>query len=161
MKRFLGLISLVLVFVGLLISFLEVKGWLPNPRLELANKIMNLGENILPLNTPHADELILSFLSAEYPKLNKNNLNTTLRDIEGIVIENLILDGHDVLGSVRLQHEDGVRVKVICGFQDLKAWASDRQFVKWIGWSLAFIGAIIGLLRFLIREKARDTNWNC
>ncbi len=153
MKKILKIIPIILIFIGLTISFLEIKGWLPNPRLELANRIMNLGENILPFNTPYVDELILSFLPAKYPKLNKNKLNSALRDCEGIAIENIIIDGHDVLGSVRIQHKDGIKAEVICGFQDLKDWASNRQYVKWIGWGLALIGAMLSLLNFLITEK--------
>lgn len=153
MKKIFEIISIIFIFLGVTISFLVTKEWLPNPRAELANKIMNLGENILPFDTPHVDELILSFLSAKYPKLNKNNLNNSfLRDCEGIVIENMILDGHDVSGSVRLQHKDGKKQKVICGFQDLKDWASNRQYVKWIGWGFTLIGAILNLSIFLTKE---------
>lgn len=152
MKKSFEIISIIFIFLGVTISFLETKKWLPNPRAELANKIMNLGENILPLDTPHVDELILSFRSAKYPKLNKNNLNSFLRDCEGIVIENIIIDGHDVLGSVRVQHKDGIKAGVICGFQDLKYWASNRQYVKWIGWGFTLIGAILNLSIFLTKE---------
>ena len=51
----------------------------------------------MPLDTPYVDELIFSFLPTKYSKLNKDNLNITLRDCEGISIENMIFDGHDVL----------------------------------------------------------------
>lgn len=136
------------------ISFLEMKGWFPNPRLELANKIMDLGENIMPFDTPYVDELILTYLPAKNPNINKNNLDKALRDCEGIVIENIIFDGHDTFGSVRIQHKDRVKAAVICGFQELKNWAaSGTQYIKWIGWGLALLGAFISLLSLFVKAK--------
>ena len=157
MKKIIEIISVILIFIGVAISFLEIKGWFPNPRLELSNKIMNLRENILPFNTPHVDELLLAFLPAQNPNINKSNLNTTLRDYEGIVIENLTIDSHDTFGSVRIQHKDGVRTVVICGLQELKDWAdSGNQYVKWIGWGLASLGAFISLVSLFVKEKEID-----
>ena len=40
---------------------------------------MNLEERVLPRDTPYVDELILTFLSDDYPKLNKENLSNALR----------------------------------------------------------------------------------
>ena len=135
---------------------MEIKQLIPNPRLELANKIMNLGEEILPLDTPYVDEFIFHFMSAKYPKIDKMNLNKESlieqmrdQDIEGITIENLLLDGHDVMGSVRIQKKNSNKQLVICGFQELKEWASDRPFVKWLGWIIALVGAIFTLLIFI------------
>ncbi len=160
MKNFFEIISIGLIFVGLAVSFLETKGWLPNPRLDLANKIMNLGEETLPLDTPYVDELILFFHSSKNPKLNKNNFNDAIKDYEGIVIENIILDGHDVLGSVRIKKKNSDKVGIICGFQDLQSWASDRQFVKWVGWMIALVGAVFNFLIFLSKDKFSFKNNN-
>jgi hypothetical protein len=146
MKKKLEIVSITLIFLGLAVSFVEMNGWFPNPRLELANRIMNLRENIMPFDTPHADELVISFLRAKNPKLNKNNFNNTLRDYKGIAIEDITMDGHDTFGSVRIQHKDGIRVGVICGFQDLKNWAeAGSQYVKWIGWDLTLSGAFVSI----------------
>ena len=153
MKKIIGIVSIILIFLGLAISFVDLKGWFPNPRMDFANQIMNLGERVLRFDTPYVDELILTFLSNDYPKLNKDNLSNALRDCEGIAIENLIIDGHDVVGSVRIQHKDGKKAEVICGFQDLKKWALSKQYVQWIGWMIALIGAILGGIDFCIKEK--------
>ena len=153
MRKTLEVISLLLVFLGLAISFADMKGWFPNPRMALANRIMNLKEDVLSFDTPYLDELILTFLSRKYPRLNKDNLGKALRDCEGVVIETLVLDGRDTSGSVRIKHKDGKRVEVICGFQELRNWTSSQQYVKWIGWTLAFAGAVIRLLMMLIPKK--------
>lgn len=154
MKKILQIISVILIFIGLAVSFMEIKGWLPNPRLELANKIMNLGENVMPFNTPHVNELLLAFLSAKNPHINKGNLNIALRDFKGIVIENITLDGRDTFGSVRIQYKDGVKAAIICGFQELKDWAdSGNQYIKWTGWGLALLGAFINLVLLFVKEK--------
>jgi len=160
MKRKINIISVFLIFIGLAISFADLKGWFPNPRMDLANRIMNLGETVLPFDTPYVDELILTFLTDDYPNLNKDNLNHALRDCEGIVIENIILDGHDVMGSVRIQHKDSDKAAVVCGFQDLKNWASSKKYIQWIGWIIALIGAIVSGIDLFIRDKPNGKNKN-
>ena len=134
---------------------MDIKGWFPNPRLKLATKIMNLGENILPFETPYVDELILFFLSAKYPKLNRNNLKSALSNYDGIVIKNIRFDGHDTLGSVRIHHKDGIKAKVICGFQDLKDWAAPKQYIKWVGWVVTFLSGVLKLITFLLTKNEK------
>lgn len=153
MKKIFEIISIGLIFLGLAVSFFETKGWLPNPKLDLANTIMNLGEGSLPLDTPYVDELILFFHSSKNNRINKNNFNEAIKNYEGIVIENIILDGHDVMGSVRIKKKNSNKVGIICGFQELQSWASDRQFIKWAGWIIALAGAIFTLLIFLSTAK--------
>ena len=152
MKNGLKITGFVITFLGLAITLSDLKGWLPNPRMVLANKIMRLGENTLPFNTPNVDDLVIHFLSKKNPKLTKNNLGKYLRDCKGIEIENLIFDGHDTVGSVRIAHKDGIKAEIICGFQDLQKWAAEYQIGKWIGLILAFIGLILNLLIFFWQE---------
>lgn len=153
MRRKLEVAALIFVFVGLFISFADMKGWFPNPRMELADRIKKLGEGVLPFDTPYVDELIFTFLSPKYPKLTMENLHKPLRDCEGIVIENLIFDGRDAVGSVRIQHKDRKRATVICGFQELDEWARGGQYVEWVGWTVALGGALIHLALMIIPSR--------
>jgi hypothetical protein len=157
MKKFFEITGIFLLFLGLTMSFVDRMEWLPNPRKDLADRITALGEKTLPLDTPYVDDLLLHFLSAKNPRLNREVLGKALKDFDGIEIENLTLDGRDTLGSVRIKKKDSNNVAVICGFQELRIWASNPWWIWWTGWTLALVGALLKLFIFLLGRSSPPT----
>lgn len=135
MKRFLKFASLTVATIGLLISLADALGWIPNPRAQLTDQIMSLGNDVLPLETKNVDGLLRYFLKKKYSAYQKQ-----ANDIAGIAIENLKMNA-SVIGTVYIEHKNGGRHQ-LCSFQELRDWANKEKFPFWIGWWVAVIGLI-------------------
>jgi len=135
MKLFLKFASLTIATIGLLISFADAVGWIPNPRAQLADQITSLGNNVLPLNTDNVDGFLRYFLKKKYPAYQKQ-----ANEMAGIAIEDLRMNA-SVMGTVYIEHKNGGRHQ-LCSFQQLHEWANNEKFPFWIGWWVAVAGLV-------------------
>lgn len=138
MKLFLRIAALAIATIGLFISAADGLGWIPNARAELADQIVSLRNDVLPLDSEGVDALLQHFLGeAKYATFLQNE-----SDMTGIAIKDIRMNTDAyVIGTVYLQHKSGKRHQ-LCGFQQLHDWADSQKLPFWIGWWVAAIGVL-------------------
>jgi hypothetical protein len=139
MKLFLKFSALTIATIGLLISLADALGWIPNPRAKLADQIMTLGNDLLPLDTENVDGFLRYFLKKKYEAYQQK-----ADEMAGIAIEDLRMNA-SVMGTVYLQHKNGGRHQ-LCSFQQLREWTDSGKLPFWIGWCIAVAGLVCAWL---------------
>lgn len=139
MKLFLKFASLTIATIGLLISAADALGWFPNARADLADEVVSLGNDVMPLDHDGVDGLLRHFLGeAKYATFLEYR-----NEMSGIAIEDIRLNTDAyVIGTVYLQHKSGKRHQ-LCGFQQLHDWAASRKLPLWLGLWLAATGVLL------------------
>jgi hypothetical protein len=151
MIKSLKALAIIITILGIFLSLAVLKNWTPNPRIDLANKILNLKNNVMPIDTPYANIFLYDFLFSKQPRYNKY-----LNDLNGIVIEDLLI-GSSRIGTVYIEHKSGRRHK-ICSFKELEDWSKNYLVFSWLGWWLIISGRIVDWLLSSLEHRQNISN---
>lgn len=151
--RFLKVLSILIAVAGILLTLSDLKGWFPNPKDKLADKIISLKKDVLPLDTPYLNVFLEEMFFSKQPKYRKH-----MSEFNGLKIKDLMLDSSRFWGSVYIMHKSGGIIN-ICSFKELEDWAKSDKKVAWLGWWLVVSGTAIGwLLDYLRNRKEASKN---
>ncbi len=110
--------------VAIMLAMLDLLDWIPNPRAELSQRILDLKEDVLPLTLDHVDIFLREMVFPKEPAVRDR-----IDEFKGIVIEDLFF-GASRTGTVYLEHASGKRLTV-CSFDELSEWAHRGKALRW------------------------------
>ena len=151
MIRFLKALSVLITIAGIFLSLLDLKGWIPNPRYKLSDKILNLKDGVLPLDTPYLNVFLEELFFSKQPQYRKY-----MSEFNGLKIKDLMLDSSRFWGAVYIMHKSGGMIN-ICSFKELEDWAKNDRRVAWIGWGLVVGGTVVGWLLSYLSRRMRSS----
>ena len=148
--------------IGLIIALIENLGIFKDPdRIAL---LTELKEN-LECNKDHsgAKKFIKDFV-LKNPKLKKAS-QKEFNDTEKIIFTGLFRAPKekrpvaDILsGNIKLKNIHGETSLSLCSFEDLKNWAKETPFWKWLGWSMVAIGVVFSIILLIFEEIVKKQN---
>ena len=109
-------------------------------------------------NHPGAKKFIRDFV-LKTPKF-KNISPRDLEETEKIIFTGTFMANpeqkrpvDDILsGNIKLRNIHGQTTLSLCSFEELKKWAQEAPFWKWLGWSIVVISVVLSIFLLIIEE---------